>query len=159
MLDKKQLRKHLYVDPKLQGALVARVVLYWIVCLISISLILLCWQIIAGPPRPFYAHMKDMWFHYGAAFVASLLLMPLVIIDIVRFSNRFVGPLLRLRRSMRQLARGEQVEPMEFRGTDFWQEYADEFNAVMHCVQNHPADDDDRYSHQPEEEDEPVAVG
>ncbi|MBU4270351.1 MAG: hypothetical protein KKA28_00560 [Planctomycetes bacterium] len=157
MLDKKHLRKHLFVDPKLQGPLIARVVFYWIVCLISITLMLLCWQVLSGPPRPFHVHLNKIWFQYGPALVASLIMLPLVIIDIVRFSNRFVGPLLRLRRSMRELARGEQVEPIEFRETDFWQELADEFNAVMHRVQNHPADDEN-YSHQPEE-DEPVAVG
>jgi hypothetical protein len=31
---------------------------------------------------------------------------------------------------MRELARGEDVEPLEFRSTDFWLELADEFNAV-----------------------------
>ena len=41
-----------------------------------------------------------------------------------------VGPLLRVRRSMRALARGEAVEPIEFRGGDYWKEIADEFNAV-----------------------------
>ena len=52
--------------------------------------------------------------------IASFVLLPLVIIDIVRLSNRFTGPLLRMRRSMRALAQGEQVEPLKFRDADFW---------------------------------------
>ena len=71
-----------------------------------------------------------MWFFYGPAAIASFLLLPLVIMDVIRMSNRFVGPLLRLRRSMRALARGEDVEPIEFRDNDFWHDFADEFNAV-----------------------------
>ena len=43
--DKKALRKHFFVDSKVQGALIARVVLYWVVCLITIALMLLCWDI------------------------------------------------------------------------------------------------------------------
>lgn len=129
-IDKKKLRKQLFVDPKVQGALVARVVLYWAVCLVTITLMLLCWRILTGPARLFYTHFDDMWFHYGPALVASLVLLPLVIIDIIRVSNRFAGPMLRLRRSMRMLARGESVEPIEFRDTDFWHEFADEFNAL-----------------------------
>ena len=158
MLDKKHQRKHLFVDPKLQGPLVARVVFYWFVCLISITLMLMCWQVLSGAPRPFSVHLNKIWFQYGPALVASLIMLPLAIIDMIRFSNRFVGPLLRLRRSMRELARGEHVEPIKFRDTDFWQDFADEFNAVADRIQNHPADDADHYSHHPEE-DEPVAVG
>jgi hypothetical protein len=128
--EKKSLRKHLFVDPKVQGALVLRVILYWFVCLITITLMLLCWRILTGPARMFYTHFDDLWFFYGPAAVASVLLMPLVIVDVVRLSNRFTGPMLRVRRSMRALARGEQVEPIRFRNGDFWQEFADEFNAL-----------------------------
>ena len=128
--DKKAMRKHLFVDPKVQGALIARVVMYWVICLITIALMLLCWDIVTGPARVFYMHFDDMWFFYGPAAIASFLLLPLVIMDIIRISNRFVGPLLRLRRSMRALARGEDVEPIEFRSNDFWYDFADEFNAV-----------------------------
>jgi len=34
------LRKQLFVDPKVQGTLVVRVVFYWVVCLITITLML-----------------------------------------------------------------------------------------------------------------------
>ncbi len=151
----KTLRKRLFVDPKVQGALVARVVFYWVLCLITITLMLLCWRIVTGPARIFYTHFDDMWFYYGPALVASLLLLPLVVIDIVRLSNRFAGPMLRLRRSLRALGRGEEVEPLEFRGADFWQEFAEDFNAVLRRVQGTrrrpiPAE-------QPEEE--PVTAG
>ncbi len=130
MSDHRRQRKHLFVDPKVQGALIVRAVLYWIVCLITMTLMLLCWQMITGPARVLSTRFDEMWVYYRPAVLASFLLLPLVIIDIVRLSNRFVGPLLRLRRSMRQLARGEDVEPLEFRDADFWREIADEFNAV-----------------------------
>jgi len=130
-LNKKTLRKKLFVDPKVQGALISRVILYWFFCLLTITLMLLCWRIVTGPARPFYTHFNDMWFFYGPAAVASLILLPLVVVDVVRLSNRFVGPLLRLRRSLRALAQGDDVEPLEFRGGDFWREFADEFNAVL----------------------------
>ncbi len=128
--DRKSLRKQLFVDPKVQGALVLRVVLYWVVCVITITLMLLCWRILTGPARMFYTHFGEMWFYYGPAVVASSLLLPLVIVDIVRMSNRFTGPLLRLRRGMRALARGEAVEPIRFRDEDYWQEFAQEFNTL-----------------------------
>ncbi len=46
--------------------------------------------------------------------------------------------MLRLRRSLRALGRGEHVEPLEFRGADFWQEFAEDFNSVLRRVQTAP---------------------
>ena len=134
-INKKELRKHLFVDSKVQGALVSRVILYWVVCLVTITLMLLCWRIVTGPARMFYTHFNDMWFYYAPALIASFLLLPLIVVDIIRLSNRFVGPLLRLRRSMRELADGEYVEPIEFRDDDFWHDLAEEFNGVLRRVQ------------------------
>lgn len=152
MSNMKYMRKCLFVDPKVQSALITRVVLYWFVCLIGMTLMLLCWRIVTGPPRPFYVHFDEMWFHYGPALIASLILLPLVIIDLVRFSNRFVGPLFRLRRSMRELARGQYVEPIEFRDTDFWQGVADEFNAVRVRLQGCASASEDHTEEEKEEE-------
>jgi hypothetical protein len=135
MSPKPTVRRQLFVDPKVQGALVMRVILYWIVCLATITLMLLCWRIITGPARMFYTHFDDMWFHFGPALIASFILLPLVVVDIIRVSNRFAGPLIRLRRSMRALARGEHVEPIYFREGDFWRDFADEFNAVAARLQ------------------------
>lgn len=124
-------RKRLFVDPEVQGQLVLRVILYWVTCLITIALMVMCWRIVNGPARPFYRHLDDMWFHLGPALLASLLLLPMVVLDVIRVSNRFVGPLLRLRRSLRGLARGEEVDPIRFRQGDFWQGFADEFNSLI----------------------------
>lgn len=160
MSDKKYPRTHLFVDPKVQGALIVKVVTYWIVCLIGIALMLFCWRIVTGPVMLFQTHMKEMWYFYGPALVASILLLPLVIVDTIRFSNRIVGPLLRLRRSMRELARGENVEPLGFRGTDFWQDFANEFNAVRARVRlPSPPPAQAGYEDVEENEEEPTAVG
>ena len=72
-INKKSLRKQLFVDPKVQGALVGRVMLYWVTCLVGITLMLLCWRIVTGPARPFYLHFNEMWFFYGPALIASIL--------------------------------------------------------------------------------------
>jgi hypothetical protein len=153
--DKKKLRKHLFIDSKIQGALIGRVVLYWLTCLVTIALMLLCWRIVTGPARIFYTHFSDMWFFYGPAAIASFLLLPLVIMDVIRLSNRFVGPLLRLRRSMRALARGEDVEPIEFRDNDFWREFADEFNSIRAKMRQLSA----KAAASERENEEPLVVG
>ncbi len=147
----KHVRKQLFVDPKVQGALVARVLLYWIVCLITITLMLLCWNVLTTP-RMFYTFLDEMWHQYAPALLASFILLPMVVVDVIRLSNRFAGPLFRLRRSMRALARGEHVEPIRFREGDFWHEFAEEFNAVVARLQKEaPATEQTQEEEKPDE--------
>jgi hypothetical protein len=128
-------RKQLFVDPKVQGALVLRLLGYWLVTMITAVSMIVCWRIVTGPPRFFFTHFADMLFYYGPAIVASFLLLPLMVVDCVRMSNRFVGPLYRLRRCMRDLGKGLPVPPIHFRDGDFWLELADEFNLLSARMQ------------------------
>jgi len=124
------LRKRLLVDVPIQGALVVRVVLYWLMCLFIIGALLLSWRWFASPPGPLGRDLRELWSQYGMAAVASAVLLPLVVFDLLRLSHRFAGPMFRLRRSMRDLARGKPVAAIRFREGDFWHEFADDFNAV-----------------------------
>ena len=92
MAAKRGLRKRFLVDYRVQGALIVRVVLYWLTCLLTIMLFLLGWGMITGPARPLNARLTELWTLNGPAAVASLLLLPAVIFDLLRLSNRFAGP-------------------------------------------------------------------
>ncbi|MGO9111313.1 MAG: hypothetical protein ACLP9L_18965 [Thermoguttaceae bacterium] len=124
------LRKQFCTDFRVQGALIVRVVLYWLMCLLTMMLLLLGWDMITGPARPLNAHLAALWALYGPAATASLLLLPPVVFDLLRLSNRFAGPMFRLRRSLHDLAQGKPVAAVRFRQADFWQEFADDFNTV-----------------------------
>ena len=113
----------------------ARAIIYWIVCTLSIALLLLCWRVLTGPVRPLAFHLENMWYFHGPALIASLLVLPVAVMDMIRVSNRFAGPMVRLRHGMRALAKGRKVAPIEFRKDDFWYEFAEEFNAVVREVE------------------------
>jgi hypothetical protein len=123
-------RRQYFVDPKVQGALILRLIGYWGVTVITTTAMVLCWRLVTQPPKSLFSQIGDMWVFYGPALISSLLLVPLIVIDCVRMSNRFAGPLYRLRRCMRDLGAGLPVPPIHFRDGDFWIEVADEFNAV-----------------------------
>ncbi len=126
----RQLRHRLFVDPEVQAALILRVMTYWMLCLAAVALMLFCWQVVSLPTRSIWGHLEDLWFRFGPPFFASLIVLPLILMDIIRLSNRFSGPLIRVRRTMRALARGERVARLRFRKDDFWQNFAEECNAV-----------------------------
>ncbi len=128
-------RKQLFVDPKVQGALILRVLAYWLGTVLTITAMAVCWRIMTEPLQMFATQLDDVWQQFAPAFVASIFLLPLMVVDCMRLSNRFTGPLYRLRRCLRELSVGKKVPNIHFRDGDFWQDVADEFNAVNARVQ------------------------
>jgi hypothetical protein len=140
------------VDREVQGALMLRTALYWMFCLLSISLMLICWNAYHGPSRRFIDLASDLYFRYGPALAASLILLPIVMLDVMRLSNRFVGPVVRLRNGLREVAEGRPAQPLNFRDDDFWRELATDFNRAAARVAR-----EDSLRHTPTEE-MPAAV-
>ena len=48
----------------------------------------------------------------------------------MKLSNRFAGPVMRLRESINSLAQGEPVKELTFRDNDFWRELSEDFNRI-----------------------------
>ena len=122
-------RKKFLVDNSVQGALALRTVFYWLACTtvtIGIATLLKLASGRAGMETPYL----DLANFCRPIAIASLLLLPVIAYDMVQMSNRFVGPIVRLRRSMIRLAQGEPVEPIIFRENDFWRDMAGEFNVI-----------------------------
>ena len=148
-------RRQLFVDRNVQGALLLRVVMYWIYCLFSVAFMITCWLMVYDRPESTAAFWSQMQNLYIPALAATVLLLPIAIVDLIRLSNRFAGPMLRLRRTMKQLADGERVHPVHFRDGDFWFDFAEDFNRVLARVQqpeSEPAEQSE------ETEETPVAV-
>ncbi len=121
-------RKHVFVDKKVQSALLWRCFIHWATCVAVVATIAVAFVIVStSTPITF----GKIWFQFRPALLGALLLLPILLADVVFLSNKFVGPLWRLRKGMQQLAAGERVAPLKFRKRDFWTEVADEFNAVV----------------------------
>jgi hypothetical protein len=132
---KRHSRNRLFIDPQVQGMLMLRCLGYWAAMLMTITVLLITWRSMSGPAKIFYEHFDELWHQYQMPFMATLFLMPLVLFDIAKLSNRFVGPMIRLRRALREMAHGEPIRLIHFRAGDYWSEVADEFNGVAARVQ------------------------
>jgi len=129
-------RKKLFVAPKVQGLLIARVVAYWIAAMVTLEFIRLTWQITFGPEQAgFLAYFTSYdWLAAGGRMLfASLLLIP-IIWDMLVFSNRFAGPVFRMRRVLREVAQGRVVARVKLRDGDLWHGFADDLNAALQRV-------------------------
>jgi signal transduction histidine kinase len=129
----------MFVDRQVQGALLYRIAIYWCFAVLTVCLVTLCANAItySGPADSIldYFAFQGFFQQYGIVVLASLVLVPIIMLDVVATSNRFVGPLYRMRRSMRALAAGEHVEPIQFREKDYWKDVAVEFNLVAEYVE------------------------
>ncbi len=127
-------RSQTYVDSSVQGALLRRIFVHWcsffaVAALATISLGVL----LGDPGQSFAARFGSELKSFGVIGLVMVALLPGFMLDTIRFSNRFVGPVGRLRKSLQQLKEG-QSETLAFRGTDFWVEMGNEFNAISSLV-------------------------
>src|SRR5688500_2434126 len=95
-------RQKVWIDQQVQGVLVGRVILYWsgILLYFGLSVGFFQWQ--QNPDWTIAEHLRGMFDQLWPCLPLALLL-PLVIFDFVRLSNRFVGPVYRLRMHLARL--------------------------------------------------------
>jgi len=124
-------RKKTFVDPKVQGALVRRMVLHWVVFFSVAALVAFALQVLANPFRPIEEHLRELWWTHGPFLLVLFLMLPVFIVDTIKLSHRFAGPIYRLRNVIRAIARGESYQPLKFRELDFWQGLAEDFNEMI----------------------------
>lgn len=124
-------RKKTFIDAKVQGALVRRMVLHWCAFIGVASLVAFCLQVLSNPFRPIEEHFQQVWWTHGPFLMVLFFMLPMFIVDTIKLSHRFAGPIFRLRGVFRSIASGEKFQPLKFREMDFWQELADDFNRMV----------------------------
>ncbi|HEX4129612.1 MAG TPA: hypothetical protein VHZ24_06185 [Pirellulales bacterium] len=128
-------REQLFVCPKLQGLVLWRLLFYWLACLTLSALAVVGWSIFCDPEATAGEHVRRLAAYFVPALAVGLVLLPVVIVDCITLSNRFLGPLVRLRGSIRRLATDDHVMPLHFRESDFWHEFAVEYGELVERVE------------------------
>jgi hypothetical protein len=136
-----QQRWQIFVDRPIQGALLFRALVYWAVCLMTQQLIVFLFVLLTSSSDNLHANGARVLWYIQVSLVASLAILPMILLDILKLSHRWVGPIFRLRASLHALSLGEPVPPIQFRDGDFWQELARDVNALTAELNRHRADD------------------
>ena len=142
-------RKKQFIDSAVQGALVRRIILHWLIFFTMTVLALPLWRLLSAADfsTPFMKQMLDGWAAAAPTLIILIAMLPLFVWDTVTLSNRFAGPMYRLHKAIRNLATDEEVQPIKLRKGDLWADVADEFNAMLQRLapklkQNPTATDD-----------------
>ena len=127
-----QKRRTTFIDATVQGQLVRRIFLHWLSFFAVVGMMMWFMSIMMGDPSKAVAErMTDSIGPMIMLGIVMAAILPAFMLDTIRFSNRFVGPVTRLRRAMRSLGTTDDIAPLQFRDNDFWAEAADEFNTVL----------------------------
>ncbi|HEX3601583.1 MAG TPA: hypothetical protein VHU84_15635 [Lacipirellulaceae bacterium] len=122
--------KH-FIDATVQGSLTRRIVFHWLAFLAVAFVVSFILQAMADPFRPLSAHLKEVWWTHGPFLLVAAFMLPAYILDTIKISHRFAGPIFSLRRAMREIAAGQQPRRLKFRQRDFWKDLAGDYNAML----------------------------
>lgn len=138
-------RRQMMMDQAVQGALIGRVCRYWLMALASLLMFHIVSAIWTTPGLTLSEATRNSVRELSAPAVASLLVLPLAIVDMVRLSSRFVGPVMELRRALRQHELGDDVTPLRIRNRDLWGDLIETANRSVWSRQAKcgPTDDHD----------------
>jgi nitrogen fixation/metabolism regulation signal transduction histidine kinase len=120
-----------FIDSRVQGALARRIILHWLVFLAVGSLVAFILQVLSNPFRPLANHAQDMWWTHGPFLLVMAFLLPVFVVDTIKLSHRFAGPVYALRKAIREIAQGDKPRRLKFRKRDFWHDLADDYNAML----------------------------
>lgn len=124
-------RKKHFVDSSVQGALTRRIVFHWLVFMMITSLVSFILQVLANPFQPLSLHLENLWWAQGPFLLVMFFLLPVFVMDTVKLSHRFAGPIFSLRRAIRSIAQGEAPQRLKFRKKDFWHDLAEDYNTML----------------------------
>jgi hypothetical protein len=126
-------RRRYRIERKVQGAIARRIVYQWFLFLAVAAMALPLFNVMMRGDfsRPLAQTLSDTLTDFGILAVTFLCLLPYFMLDTYKLTNRFAGPIYRLRNAIRAIVRGEKVPPVKFRKGDFWHDLADDFNAML----------------------------
>lgn len=129
-------RKQVLIDPTVQWAIGRRLIVHWMLfltCLLSVNAFL--HMVVTLSSEPFWPAVTGGLRAQLPMVAVMLVLLPVFVHDTMKLSNRFAGPMFRLRSSIKALADGTPSREIAFRDGDFWQETAVDFNRLRNRVE------------------------
>jgi len=160
----KEKRKKFLVHGGIQMAILRRMLLQWFLFIAIAGLLSFLVQFMVNPFQTGAETNNHFRVLLASQLVASFCLVPLFMADSLSQSNRFVGPIVRLKSYLRSVESNNPT-PLSFREGDHWNELTDEVNTMFERLraQELAATDEDHQvtlasAEQAEATDSPVAL-
>src|SRR5262245_38201462 len=130
-------RRKIWID-RFQTLLSLRIALYFVLYQVMVWVVVfmardltVAFSVVVGPA----AAPATYFVLIGCVVIVGLLF----IYDAIVLSHRVVGPLVRIRKTLKAVAASEEVELISLRKGDFLQELKDELNAMLQALEQRGA--------------------
>lgn len=135
MSQRPKLRKKLYVSRAIQGRILRRFTLCWVLyhLLLWHALFLTTGLLAGGKIQPFFQAYWAFFENNWILLLCAAVVFPLVFGDMLKMTNKIAGPLIRFERALRAMIAGERVEPLAIQKGDMVHEFLDVFNEFIEC--------------------------
>lgn len=118
-------------DLKLQLPHIFRISIYWLGCLLTVAVLHGARLAVQNYPMTVEEVCHTTWKQIGPAMLASLFFLPVMLVDGLVASNRLVGPMVRVRDSLKAMAKGAYLsEELKIRKGDFYADLVVDLNRV-----------------------------
>jgi nitrogen fixation/metabolism regulation signal transduction histidine kinase len=124
-------RKKHFIDSNVQGALTRRIIFHWLIFMLITSVVSFILQVLSNPFQRLSEHFQNLWWAQGPFLLVMLFLLPVFVVDTIKLSHRFAGPIFNMRRAIRAVAQGEKPRKLKFRRRDFWHDLAEDYNTML----------------------------
>lgn len=140
-------RSRILIDPKVQWALALRVLGHWgllIICLLLVNALISLMMMAGDKPLP--NAVGDAFRSQTPLLMVLVVLIPVFVRDTIKLSNRFAGPMYRIRMGLAAINDAEkstdEIQPIQLRSGDFWGVAAADFNQVLKSMQEMSAENE-----------------
>ena len=124
----------LLVAPEIQWTLATRTILHWVACVCYFAVVLFFTQLMYDPEQSLVACLKAYAFDALHWLPAILLLLPLVVYDTLKVSQRVVAPVLKVRDGLQAMAAGNETVTLETPEEAYFQDLVEIYNEVHQRV-------------------------
>ena len=98
-------RKQTLVDPEVQGSVLRKISIHWILFFVCNSIALMIWiRLFEQPDADWGQTFGDTLRRFLPFFVITAALIPAFVWDTLKLTNRFAGPIMRLRSALADAA-------------------------------------------------------
>jgi hypothetical protein len=128
-----------FVDRRIQGGLISRVALYWVLYHVVLWHVLLVCRYVqlrvtgsgGQSPAAFGDQFWQLGLDYAPILLCGLFTLPVVMIDMLYLSHRIAGPLIQFGSALRDLREGRRVDRVDLRRQDLLAGFQEEFNEYL----------------------------
>ena len=103
----------------------------WVACQLMMVTTILGFLMLEGTDPTVASAAPSPWRFIIPALVSSTAILPIALLDMLIFTNRFTGPLLRFRKHLQSLAEGQSVSALHFRPGDLLSDLGDHINEIQ----------------------------